>query len=74
MMKQIDIHSFKDVQKVVAAAAVCLDDIGVHDARGAIADAKSILGLMSLDYSAPVHVVSENERELEHVVRALHQN
>lgn len=74
MMKQIDIHTLSDVQKVANAAAICLDDIGVHDARGVIADAKSILGLMSLDYSAPVHVVSENEKELERVVRALHQN
>lgn len=74
MMKQIDIRCFKDVQKIAAAATVCIDEIGVADARGAIADAKSILGLMSLDYSAPVHVVSENEKELEHVVRAVYDN
>ena len=47
------------------------DDIGVHDAKGSIADAKSILGLMSLDYTKPVMLVSENERELEHVFNAI---
>lgn len=73
MMKQVKINCFKDVQKVVEAAAVCEDEIGVHDMRGAIADAKSILGLMNLDYSHPVHVVSENERALNHVMRALAQ-
>ena len=53
------------------AASGCCDDIGVHDAKGSIADAKSILGLMSLDYTKPVMLVSENERELEHVFNAI---
>ena len=73
MTQKVMIHCFQDVRKVVTAAASCIDEIGVHDARGSIADAKSILGLMSLDYSHPVMVVSENERELQHVVRALAQ-
>ena len=40
---------------------------------GSIADAKSILGLMSLDYSAPVKLVSENEAELDRVYRSVVQ-
>ena len=73
MIKEVKIGSFKEVREVVAAAAACVDDIGVHDARGAIADAKSILGLMSLDYKAPVLLVSENERELNMVYKAIAQ-
>ena len=38
-----------------------------------IADAKSILGMMSLDYSHPVKIVCENEHDLNSVVNALKQ-
>ncbi len=71
MVKQLTVQNFGDVRRIVDAAAGCIDDIGVHDERGAIADAKSILGLMRLDYTHPVKLVSENERELKAVWRAL---
>ena len=71
MVKQLTVQNFGDVRRIVEAAAGCIDDIGVHDERGAIADAKSILGLMRLDYTHPVKLVSENERELKAVWRAL---
>lgn len=71
MIKQITVHNFGEVRRIVNAAAGCIDEIGVHDERGAIADAKSILGLMRLDYTHPVKLVSENERELKAVWRAL---
>ena len=48
-----------------------VDEIGVHDGKGSIADAKSILGLMSLDYTHPVMLVSENEKELQRVYEAI---
>ena len=41
--------------------------------KGSIADAKSILGMMSLDYSHPVKIVCENEHDLNSVVNALKQ-
>lgn len=53
------------------AATHCVDEIGVHDGKGSIADAKSILGLMSLDYTHPVMLVSENEKELQRVYEAI---
>lgn len=40
--------------------------------RAASRDAKSILGMMSLDYTKPVLLVSENPSELERVYEALH--
>ena len=73
MIKQIQISNFKEVQKIVSAASGCLSDIGVHDMRGSIADAKSILGMMSLDYSHPVKIVCEDEHDLNCVVNALKQ-
>lgn len=72
MVKQINIQNFEQVKRMLNAAVSCRDNIGVHDMRGSIADAKSILGLMSLDYSQPVKVVSENEAELHRVCRAVH--
>lgn len=71
MIKQVTIKNFSEVKNIMSAATSCRDDIGVHDTKGAIADAKSILGLMSLDYTKPVLLVSENERELERVCKAL---
>ncbi len=72
MVKQVRIKTLSQVNDIVKAATRCTDDLGVHDEMGAIADAKSILGLMRLDYSRPVKLVSENEHELEAVVRAIH--
>lgn len=71
MVKLVKITNFADVTAVTKAASQCFDEIGVHDIKGSIADAKSILGLMSLDYSEPVKLVSENEKELEAVASVL---
>lgn len=71
MTKQVKISSFEGVKHLLNEASRCRDDIGVHDVRGSIADAKSILGLMSLDYSHPVKLVGENEAELCRVYQAL---
>ena len=73
MVKELKVSNFREVKEIVSAASGCLDDIGVHDKNGSIADAKSILGLMSLDYSAPVKLGSENEAELNSVYRAVVQ-
>lgn len=71
MVKQVNIKNLSQVKQIVSAASRCDGDVGVHDEAGAIADAKSILGLMRLDFSRPVKVVSENERELDAVIRAV---
>ncbi len=71
MMKQVKISSFEQVKNILHAAADCKDAIGVHDGHGSTADARSILGLMSLDYSRPVILVSDNEKELRRVCGAL---
>lgn len=70
MVKQIKISNFTEVKNIMNAATHCVDEIGVHDGKGSIADAKSILGLMSLDYTHPVMLVSENEKELQRALRS----
>ena len=72
MRKQITIQNFGQIQSMLNAAVNCRGNIGVHDTRGSVADAKSILGLMRLDYSRPVTVESENEPELRSVCKAVH--
>lgn len=71
MVRNIAITSFKQVQKFVAAAQHCTGDVDVHDANGSIADARSILGMMSLDYSRPVKVVCEDETALTSCLNAI---
>lgn len=71
MVKQVNVKNLSQVKEIAKFASSCTHDIGVHDEAGAIADAKSILGLMRLDYSKPVRLVSENIHDLEYVAKAL---
>lgn len=73
MVRQVKVSNFSEVQGIVSAAAKCYNDVGVHDMKGSIADAKSILGMMSLDYSQPVKIVCDDERDLRRVVSAIKQ-
>jgi phosphotransferase system HPr-like phosphotransfer protein len=72
MVKRIKVTSFTEVKNIMNAASQCPADVGVHDAQGGIADAKSILGLMGLDYTHPVLLVSEDAQALDHVYNAMH--
>ena len=73
MMKSVKISNVNQIRTLVTSASKSLADIGVHDSFGAIADAKSILGMLNLDYSRPVSVVCENEKELSRVCSSLVQ-
>lgn len=64
MIKEIILHSAEDLRQFMFLAMQSPEDIGVHTVDGSIADAKSILGLMALDYSKPVKVVTEDTRFL----------
>ena len=52
MVKQVKVSNFTEVKGIVSAAAKCYNDVGVHDMKGSIADAKSILGMMSNPFSS----------------------
>lgn len=71
MIQSVKIKNIKDLQALSDRASRSIADIGVHDEFGAIADAKSIMGLLHLDYSKPVRVVCESENELHRVCRPL---
>lgn len=61
MITKIKLHSAEDLREFMNLAWECEDNIGVHSPNGQIADAKSILGLIALDYKDPVMVVTESE-------------
>lgn len=67
MKKEIRVKNFTQVKAILHAATTSPSHINVHDYAGSIADAKSILGLMTLDYTKPVVLVSDNEAELERI-------
>lgn len=71
MIQSLKISTVRELETLSDMACHSLADIGVHDEFGAIADAKSIMGLFHLDYSQPVQVVCENEHELRRVCRPL---
>lgn len=62
-MKKIEITSFKQVKMIVDAASRCEKEINIQDVKGSLADAKSILGLMNLDYSSPVELMGDDPDE-----------
>ena len=65
MVAFIKLESAEDLKTFMNMAWNCEDDVGVHTTDGKIADAKSVLGLMALDYSKPVQVVTENSKFIE---------
>ena len=73
MVRQVKVSNFAEVQGIVSAAAKCYNEVGVHDMKGSIADAKRILGMMSLDYRPPVKIVCEDEHDLNRIVNAIKQ-
>lgn len=74
MTREIKITNFAEVKTLCKLAQDIDIEIGVHDANGSVADAKSLLGLMSLDYSKPVNIVCEEPNILDVFIRAIDCN
>ena len=64
MVRLIEITVLDDLKEFRKLASECVSDIGVHTEDGQIADAKSILGLMAINYNKPIKVVTEDEKFL----------
>lgn len=71
MVRHMQISNFRQVQRLVDTANKVSANIGVYDGNGSIADAKSILGLMSLDFTRPVKIVSESEQAVLDCINAV---
>lgn len=64
MVRFIKITELDDLKEFMKLASKCMSDIGVHTEDDQIADAKSILGLMAIDYNKPIKIVTEDEKFL----------
>lgn len=64
MIKSYKIESFIDVQTLHDLATNSVAHVTVFDTNGSNANAKSILGLMSLSYVEPVAIECENSLSL----------
>lgn len=58
---KINFNSVKDIQEFVTIVSKFPDDIDVSSSRSMV-DAKSIMGLFSLDLSKPVEVTTKGEQ------------
>lgn len=61
MTKTYKMDSFLDVQTLNEQAKKCNDTVTVFDANHSWADAKSLLGLMSLLFAEPVMVTCDTD-------------
>lgn len=60
MVKVIQLDTAEQLKEFMNLAWACPEDVGVHTDENQIADAKSVLGLIMLDYTKPVKVVTES--------------
>ena len=60
MVKAIKLTGASDVKKLNAIATNNVADVGIHSGN-IIVDAKSLLGLMSLDFTKPILCVTEDQ-------------
>ena len=61
MTRKIRLTMANDLKEFMELATFSDYDIGVHTSAHQVADAKSILGLMALDYDDPLIIATEDE-------------
>ena len=69
MIKKIMLTEANDLKDFMVLACKSPCDVGVHTPAGQIADGKSILGLMALDYKEPIKVVCEDLEFMRKIAR-----
>lgn len=69
MVRDIMLYTSNDLRDFMHLACSSPMDIGVHTMDNQIADGKSVLGLMAIDYKKPVRVVSEDAKFMKQLDR-----
>ncbi|XCP85160.1 HPr family phosphocarrier protein [Roseburia hominis] len=69
MIREIMLHTSNDLRDFMHLACTSTMDVGVHTMDNQIADGKSVLGLMAIDYKKPVKVVSDDEKFMKQLDR-----
>lgn len=70
MVKQIKLNGVSDIKELNRIATSYPCEVGIH-AQDTIVDAKSLLGLMTLDFSKPIMCVTEDEYFYKRIKRFL---
>lgn len=71
MKKTIKMNNLNDIRSFTSAATDLFDTIHVQDSLGAIANAKSILGVLALNCAEPLTVISDSPEAIGIVCKAL---
>ncbi|MGN0422615.1 MAG: HPr family phosphocarrier protein [Lachnospiraceae bacterium] len=69
MIREIMLNTSNDLRDFMHLACSSPMDIGVHTMDNQIADGKSVLGLMAIDYKKPVRVISEDAKFMKQLDR-----
>ncbi len=69
MIREIKINTPNELRDFMHLACASPMDVGVHTVDNQIADGKSVLGLMAIDYDKPVKVVSDDEEFMKQLDR-----
>lgn len=69
MIQEVQLTTAEDLREFMFLAMQSTMEIGVHTVDGKIADAKSVLGLMALDYKVPVKVVTDDTHFLKQIAK-----
>lgn len=67
------INSIKEIQMLQELACKMDVDVGIHSLNGdSVIDAKTFIGLFSINFDEPVHIVCENEnfiKEIDKIIK-----
>lgn len=69
MTRDIMLYTSNDLRDFMHLACSSPMDIGVHTEDNQIADGKSVLGLLAIDYKKPVKVVSKDAKFMKRLDR-----
>lgn len=62
MIHETRFNSVQELQELQRLACEVDEDVFIHSKDGSVrVDAKSFIGLFTLDFSQPVHIVTESE-------------
>ena len=72
MVKQIVINSISELQAIQRLATAAREDVYFHSLDNSImVDAKSFIGLFTLDFSQPVQLVTESQYVIDNIDKIL---
>ena len=70
MIKKVKFNSIDEIQNLQRLAVECNEDVGIHSLDGKVmVDAKSFIGLFSINFKEPVNIVCESEEFFKKLLR-----